>query len=266
MPEINSHCKECNKEFIPKTYNQIFCSRACKSKFHGFKHKYQNVCELCGKKYNPNRRDQKYCSRYCAVRGRKGKTKRNIEEKYNTQCDECGKPFYINPYRFKKSKHHFCSYACSGNNKRQIYSGRNNPNYQNISPKICKGCGKAFFAYNKRRQYCSIECSYLYSYSITAINLKKGLEAELWCQRELESQNYSVTRSKASRGNYDIIAISKKDILLIQVKRTIDKKESRIFMKKDIEKIKNALAPNSLLIKKQIWTWIDGNGWRIMEI
>ena len=96
------------------------------------------------------------------------------------------------------------------------------------------------------------------------MNVRRGIEAERKCKQELEARGYHVSRSAASKGEYDIIAVGRKDILLIQVKRTGN--PYRKFAKADILKLKNAKAPISEIVKKQFWCWIDKIGWEIKEL
>ena len=84
------------------------------------------------------------------------------------------------------------------------------------------------------------------------------------CVHELVGRGYHVSRSAASRGAYDVIAIGEKDILLIQVKRT--KSSLRKAQSKDIEDLRKAKAPVDSIVKKQLWCWVDRKGWHITNV
>ena len=81
---------------------------------------------------------------------------------------------------------------------------------------------------------------------------------------ELKAKGYAVTRSAASKGEYDLIAIGKEDIRLIQVKRT--KAMVRRAPPEIIRKLAKALAPDSSLIRKQLWCWVDHHGWVVTNV
>ena len=96
------------------------------------------------------------------------------------------------------------------------------------------------------------------------MNAKRGVESERKCVEELEKQGFHVSRSAASRGSFDIIAVNCKEVRFIQVKRTSAK--SRMFMKKDIELLRGVRVPNHPCIRKQLWCWLDYKGWSIQDI
>lgn len=257
-------CILCKKETEKRNYNQRFCSIKCKTAFYGTRHKYKIECEYCKKEFNPHRKTQKFCSRQCAVRGRIGKLQRSAHGT-NAICGYCGKPIYVQPKRLKAKKV-FCDYKCAGAYKRTILWGANNPNYKAIPLKICFGCDKEFKSYDKNRRYCSSLCSQKFSANEAIANLKRGLEAEIECCKYLKKKGYHVSRSAGSKGEYDVIAISEKEILLIQVKCTKSKQLSRIFPKKAIEKLILAKCPKLSIIKKQLWSLVENIGWKIKEI
>jgi hypothetical protein len=63
-----------------------------------------------------------------------------------------------------------------------------------------------------------------------------------------------------------VIAVGAAEILLIQVKRTKGKTPSAIFPKRFIAQLLKATAPISYVVRKQLWTWVDRNGWHILDI
>lgn len=95
-------------------------------------------------------------------------------------------------------------------------------------------------------------------------NVRRGHETERLCATALRERGYAVTRSAASKGCYDIIAIGSNDILLIQCKRT--KAYARRAEPKVLRQLQDAPAPISNHIKKQLWCWVDRRGWIITDI
>lgn len=95
-------------------------------------------------------------------------------------------------------------------------------------------------------------------------NLRRGIEAERKCMKELEKQGFHVSRSAASKGAYDLIAMNASELRLIQVKRT--KHHARRAEKRVIALLRDAPCPQVPCIKKQLWCWIDHHGWFITEI
>ena len=95
-------------------------------------------------------------------------------------------------------------------------------------------------------------------------NLKRGADAERKCCQDLKAKGYLATRSAASKGIYDVIGISNEEILLIQVKRT--KVKARRLFPKVVKQLKEALAPTAKCIRKQLWCWVDKDGWYIKDI
>jgi Holliday junction resolvase len=75
----------------------------------------------------------------------------------------------------------------------------------------------------------------------------KGIKKENDSKKRLEDIGYAVTRSAASEGVFDLIAINEIDILLIQVK------SGRKPTKEEMEKIRNFKCPNSCTKLLHIW-------------
>ncbi len=217
-------------------------------------------CSVCGKEFDPYRKTQKFCSVHCAVRGRGGPNKRSTTKQYNTQCQECGRLIYRKPFLLKKSEYHYCSKACLQLAQGVLFLGENNPNYKAAGKRKCIGCGKEYISYINTRKYCSQKCSGAAQQNEVMANLKRGYNAELRCGKELRGRGYHTTLSAASRGEYDVIAINKNEILLIQVKYT---KNGRGPTPRARRKLKAAIAPTNKIVKKQLWTWVDRKGWLV---
>ena len=97
-------------------------------------------------------------------------------------CDYCGKEFYINPYRYNKSKTHCCSTECAGKLKAT----------RKVIP--CDNCGKEYsiteYNYNKNKSHCcSVKCMGEYM-------TKMGTETRRceWCGEEFITQKASTKR------------------------------------------------------------------------
>jgi Holliday junction resolvase len=81
---------------------------------------------------------------------------------------------------------------------------------------------------------------------------------------ELEANGYHVSRSAASKGKFDVIAVNDTEVLFVQVKRT--KSSYRVAQKKDLKKLRAVVVPNSPIIKKQLWCWLDHVGWKVTTV
>lgn len=95
-------------------------------------------------------------------------------------------------------------------------------------------------------------------------NGRRGADAERRCVVELKSAGYSALRSAASKGPYDVVAISSSEVLLIQLKRT--KKFSKVSYKKEIDAMVALPIPPGGVVKKQLWCWVDREGWRKFDL
>lgn len=72
------------------------------------------------------------------------------------------------------------------------------------------------------------------------------------CANELTKSGYTITRSAASKGVFDIVGFNKNHFIMVQVKRA---KVFKYSFKKEREEIsKYEVPPNS---KKELWLWID---------
>jgi len=81
----------------------------------------------------------------------------------------------------------------------------------------------------------------------------RGKEAEVKIAKKLRKEGYEVYRSVGSRGKYDLIAYNEKDLIFIQVKRSISNKNQ--VGSKEMAKLKADKIPFG---RKEIWHWIDG--------
>lgn len=226
-----------------------------------WRQKVVRTCPTCTKRFHPFRAQHRFCSFVCGLRGRKGKTKKNRVAK---PCAMCGSLVERKAFLVAKSNRFFCCRKCKDQFQRRQYAGKDNPNYKNAGARICIGCGKTFKSYNKERKFCGTGCANNKNHSHVLACVKMGLLTEKRCCEILRRKGYHCTLSSASRGAYDVVAISAKEILLIQVKFTISK--YRIFQPKAIRALRSASCPLSPIIKKQLWTFLDGTGWKVKTI
>lgn len=177
-------CHNCNKEFKlvnhryqnhlkGKTKN-LFCSNGCKNDFQKTikgedNPQYERIevnCEHCGKAdFIPKNRLNRY--RYCSKECRASSKKKRI--KYN--CEYCLRECETTPYKYNRSKNHFCSHTCADTYRKIIKTVYNK----------CELCGKwhPVILSKVNQRFCSTECQSVWQ-SITFIgknanNYKHGL-------------------------------------------------------------------------------------------
>lgn len=227
--------------------------------------KYALKCKYCGKDFHPHRRRQLFCSRECSVRGRKGGLRR--QDRVDCVCEQCGKPIKKRSYHHGKSERHFCGRRCLYESHRVLYAGANNPNYQAVPLKKCVACGKEYRSYDSTRRYCSNLCSQGASASQALASARRGALAERRCCEDLKRSGYTAFRSAGSRGPFDVIGVSGSEFLLVQVKCTKSLQKGRIFMRKDVEKLKKAVYPAGPVARRQIWCWVEPlEEWRVLDL
>lgn len=92
----------------------------------------EKVCKTCGKtfKVEPYRGKGIYCSVECANEAKRTKHEPNVT------CEYCGKSFYKKPSQIIRNTHHCCSKECMGNLRKTLYSGNNNPNFNNRKDRV----------------------------------------------------------------------------------------------------------------------------------
>ena len=97
-------------------------------------------------------------------------------------------------------------------------------------------------------------------------NGSRGAVAERRAAQELRAAGYTVTRSGASKGAYDLIAVGPRDILLLSIKLTKQDRPSRVAPRTAVESLRDAPAPRVPEVRKELWTWVDRVGWRIKQV
>jgi len=87
-----------------------------------------------------------------------------------------------------------------------------------------------------------------------------GIGKEREVRKILERMGYVVTRSSASLGMFDLIAVNNKRIRLIQVKAT---KSKKVYMnKEELDDIRNFQNYPKFVGAKEIWKW-EGRKWNV---
>ena len=97
-------------------------------------------------------------------------------------------------------------------------------------------------------------------------NTRRGHDTERKCAQELKDLGYDVIRSAASKSIWDIIAIGEHDIKLIQCKRTLRNIPSLIAPKSVLREMRMAPAPQGGAVNKELWTWVDRQGWAVTVV
>ncbi len=97
-------------------------------------------------------------------------------------------------------------------------------------------------------------------------NTRRGHDTERKCALELKAAGYDVVRSAASKSVWDLIAIGPYCIKLIQCKRTRKTIPSAAAPKAVLKEMKEATAPTTGPITKELWTWVDRKGWVITTV
>lgn len=210
------------------------------------------ICIICKKQFHPCRKKQLCCSHLCGTRLRLGKTS---YQKIKVKCKYCNKEMLRKPSRIKKNKTHYCSVQCYWLHQKETMKGKNNPNYKNGGmKKNCLTCNTEFTTYHKNKKYCSHKCA-------RTINLKgKGARYERQAKKELQEQGYTVTRSSASLGVFDLIAFNNEKLRLIQIKSTMNLKSSiEGLYKKDLTQMQEVESPPNSV--KELWCWRNRKGW-----
>ena len=92
-------------------------------------------------------------------------------------------------------------------------------------------------------------------------NVRRGHDTERRCADELREKGYSVIRSAASKGAFDVIAVNATEVLFVQCKRT--KSYARRAQLKDVRALKEAAVPMAGNVRKELWCWVDRKGWHI---
>ena len=96
--------------------------------------------------------------------------------------------------------------------------------------------------------------------------VRRGHDTERKCALELKKRGYDVIRSAGSKGVWDIVAVNKSFVLLIQCKRTLKTIKSAAAPKAVMNKMRRAPAPEHYVVRKELWTWVDRQGWTVTVV
>ena len=142
-------CKNCQKEFIPKTKMQRHCSRYCSCFYAREQYAIRNgrtlpsrasrnkQCKVCSQPFTATRVTQKYCSKKCANRIKARNNYRRIQS---------------DPKKLAHRRQLLEKYKEKARQQRKA-------NRKPIE-KICGYCNKKFEAWRSTRLYCSHQCRY----------------------------------------------------------------------------------------------------------
>lgn len=81
-----ANCKHCGKEFVKKTYQQIYCNSLCRNLFWNTKKERKQTeknCMVCGTPFIVSKGNQKTCSKKCSLEN-KERLKSNNYKKQHT--------------------------------------------------------------------------------------------------------------------------------------------------------------------------------------
>ncbi|WP_134643008.1 hypothetical protein [Ammonifex thiophilus] len=92
-------------------------------------------------------------------------------------------------------------------------------------------------------------------------NYRRGYLAELRAKEELERQGYLVLRTAGSKGPFDLVAVRKDGVRLIQVKRC---KDGNGIRPGDLRALGEVPVPPG--VTKEFWVWRDGEGFVRREV
>lgn len=170
-------CDLCGCSYHPIKPNQRFCNTGCDQATGERRRRIQKYeCQNCGDEFHPkDNRYSKFCGRECAYEKQKSdaaerapeleatkaaklaaeRERKRAERQwrkdnpvYELRCEDCGESF-----RWHRADKKFCSTSCQARN--------HNRKLKRAEPRPCKECGGTFTPEygNKRRDFCSKECS-----------------------------------------------------------------------------------------------------------
>ena len=104
-------------------------------------------------------------------------------------------------------------------------------------------------------------------------NYRRGRETEYKCMEELENEGFITLRTAGSHGPIDVIAIRRREIKFIQLKRL--KKDKKFHTPDSLIKFKRVLdfldgdqisEVELVTITCELWIWLDHKGWKEKRI
>lgn len=91
-------------------------------------------------------------------------------------------------------------------------------------------------------------------------NYQRGRKAEYKVVEVLKKQGYEAFRTAGSKGPFDVMGLNDREVILVQVKRGRKKRSTR-----DARALLAAL-PTPPGVKKEIWVWVDRQGFVRKEV
>ena len=91
-------------------------------------------------------------------------------------------------------------------------------------------------------------------------NYERGRKAEYKAVEELRRRGFQAFRTAGSKGPFDVVAFSEKEIVVVQVKRGKKKRAT-----KDARELLASL-PCPSNVRKEVWTWVDRQGFVRKEV
>jgi len=174
-------CKACEKYFVPRRSNSLFCSEPCRSKFSRLQ-KIKRLEDQQIKCSKPECGKFAYIKNLCKAHYSKSVYK--PKKDFVSSCKHCSKEFQTNTNAKK-----FCSISCGITFRARL---------KGIKPKQlipsfkCEGCGELFKPFKSdRSRYCSRDCYFL---NISGDYLRT-LRIEKAALKKISKQNHQTLKS-----------------------------------------------------------------------
>ncbi|SHF60874.1 holliday junction resolvase [Desulfofundulus australicus DSM 11792] len=94
-------------------------------------------------------------------------------------------------------------------------------------------------------------------------NYRRGYLAERKAVKVLEAAGYVVARTAGSHSPFDVVAVNTNGIRLIQVKRV---KEGGFTAVLEAAREEIRRVPKVPGVSREVWIWLDGEGWVAQEV
>lgn len=158
-------CRNCNKEFESKSYQQVYCCSSCRHEYNNKRKKankktkvkkikqivvkevYKKICKRCNKEFDTTIKNKCFCSKKCCIKHHKSnelERKRKATElrgrkKFKKICKKCG-----NEFETVSSNAMYCCFKCRNTTdeakaKRREYEKRKGLNSKSEHRKRFKG-------------------------------------------------------------------------------------------------------------------------------
>ncbi|MGB9866553.1 MAG: hypothetical protein ACPLPR_01395 [Bacillota bacterium] len=94
------------------------------------------------------------------------------------------------------------------------------------------------------------------------VNYRRGYLGELKAVRLLEAEGYTVARTAGSHSPFDVVAVGRSCVRLIQVKRV---KRGGVHPALEEGKRNLSRVPCPPCTSREVWVWVDGKGWAAQQ-